>query len=108
MRGCGRSSRASSSPAAASCPTATASATGSPIGPRRSRSARPATTSSCGACHDVVTPRVVFLDIDGVLAPIREWDRYGDLDPGCIAVLNDIVAAAGGAVVISSPWRYGQ
>ena len=31
-----------------------------------------------------VTQRVVFLDIDGVLAPIRQWDRYGDLDPVCI------------------------
>ena len=33
-----------------------------------------------------MTRRVVFLDIDGVLAPIRQWDRYGDLDPaasGC-------------------------
>jgi len=27
-----------------------------------------------------VAGRVIFLDIDGVLAPIRRWDRYGDLD----------------------------
>ena len=39
-----------------------------------------------------MTRRVIFLDIDGVLAPIREWDRYGDLDPVCIQVLNEIVA----------------
>jgi hypothetical protein len=52
--------------------------------------------------------RVVFLDIDGVLAPIRRWDRYGDLDPGCIRVLNEIVAGAGADVVVSSTWRHGK
>ena len=51
---------------------------------------------------------MIFLDIDGVLAPIRQWDRYGDLDPACIAVLNDIVAEAGADVVVSSTWRYGK
>jgi hypothetical protein len=55
-----------------------------------------------------VTRRVIFLDIDGVLAPIRQWDRYGDLDPTCIRVLNDIVTAAGADVVVSSTWRYGR
>ena len=53
-----------------------------------------------------VTRRVVFLDIDGVLAPIRRWDRYGDLDPACIRVLNEIVARGGADVVVSSTWRY--
>jgi hypothetical protein len=52
--------------------------------------------------------RVVFLDIDGVLAPIRRWDRYGDLDPGCIRVLNEIVGGAGADVVVSSTWRHGK
>ena len=52
--------------------------------------------------------RVVFLDIDGVLAPIRRWDRYGDLDPACIQVLNDIVARGRADVVISSTWRHGK
>jgi len=52
--------------------------------------------------------RVVFLDIDGVLAPIRRWDRYGDLDPGCIRVLNEILAGAGADVVVSSTWRHGK
>jgi len=52
--------------------------------------------------------RVIFLDIDGVLAPIRRWDRYGDLDPDCVAVLNDIVARAGAEIVVSSTWRYGR
>jgi HAD domain in Swiss Army Knife RNA repair proteins len=52
--------------------------------------------------------RVIFLDVDGVLAPIRRWDRYGDLDPACIQVLNAIVAGAGAEVVVSSTWRYGK
>ena len=55
-----------------------------------------------------MTRRVIFLDIDGVLAPIRQWDRYGDLDPACIRVLNEIVARAGADVVVSSTWRYGK
>ena len=52
--------------------------------------------------------RVIFLDIDGVLAPIRRWDRYGDLSLNCIQVLNDIVAASGADVVVSSTWRHGK
>jgi len=55
-----------------------------------------------------VTHRVIFLDIDGVLAPIRRWDRYGDLNPACIQVLNEIVAGAGADVVVSSTWRHGK
>lgn len=55
-----------------------------------------------------VTRRVVFLDIDGVVAPIRRWDRYGDLEPACILVLNEIVAESGADVVVSSTWRYGK
>jgi hypothetical protein len=51
---------------------------------------------------------VIFLDIDGVLAPIRRWDRYGDLDPACIRVLNEIVARAGAVVVVSSTHRHGK
>ncbi len=52
--------------------------------------------------------RVIFLDIDGVLAPIRTWDRYGDLDPACIAILNQIVACSGAGVVVASTWRHGK
>ena len=52
--------------------------------------------------------RVIFLDFDGVLAPIRQWDRYGDLDPACVRVLNEIVARAEADVVVSSTWRYGK
>ena len=53
-------------------------------------------------------PRIIFLDIDGVLAPIRRWDRYGDLDRACIQVLNDIVASSGADIVVSSTWRHGK
>ncbi len=52
--------------------------------------------------------RVIFLDIDGVLAPIRRWDRYGDLELTCIQVLNEIVTQGGADVVVSSTWRYGK
>jgi len=52
--------------------------------------------------------RVIFLDIDGVLAPIRQWDRYGDLDRACIQVLNEIVVMGEADVVVSSTWRYGK
>ena len=55
-----------------------------------------------------MTRRVVFLDIDGVLAPIRRWDRYGDVEPACIQVLNEIVASARADVVVSSTWRHGK
>jgi hypothetical protein len=60
--------------------------------------------------HDTedMTQRVVFLDIDGVLAPIRRWDRYGDIEPACIEVLNEIVASARADVVVSSTWRHGK
>jgi hypothetical protein len=52
--------------------------------------------------------QVIFLDIDGVLAPIREFDRYGDLEPACVDVLNEIVEQSGAAVVVSSSLRYGK
>ncbi|MGH2361690.1 MAG: HAD domain-containing protein, partial [bacterium] len=61
-----------------------------------------------GVLVEEVTRRVIFLDIDGVLAPIRRWDRYGDLEPACIQVLNEIVARAGADVVVSSTWRHGK
>jgi Swiss Army Knife RNA repair-like protein len=55
-----------------------------------------------------MSARIVFLDIDGVLAPIRRWDRYGELDPACVEVLNQIVAGGGADVVVSSTWRHGK
>ena len=51
---------------------------------------------------------MIFLDFDGVVAPIIRWDRYGDLDPACVRVLNEIVAGGGADVVVSSTWRYGK
>ena len=55
-----------------------------------------------------MTRAVIFLDFDGVLAPIRTWDRYGDLEPACVDVLNAIVAQTGADVVVSSTWRHGK
>jgi HAD domain in Swiss Army Knife RNA repair proteins len=43
-----------------------------------------------------------------VLAPIRSWDRYGDLDSACIAVLNEIVTRGHAEVVVTSTLRYGK
>ena len=43
-----------------------------------------------------------------MLAPIRSWDRYGDLDPACIQVLNEVVARGQADVIVSSTWRYGK
>src|SRR2546428_11964601 len=60
------------------------------------------------ALRDAARVRVIFLDIDGVLAPIRSWDRYDDLDPACIQVLNEIVARGQADVVVSSTWRHGK
>ena len=51
---------------------------------------------------------MIFLDFDGVLAPIRRWDRYEDLDPACVQVLNEIVARCSADIVVSSTWRYGK
>jgi Swiss Army Knife RNA repair-like protein len=52
--------------------------------------------------------RVIFLDIDGVLAPIRRSDRYGDVEPACVQVLNQIVTGSGADVVVTSSLRYGK
>src|SRR5262245_48612937 len=59
-------------------------------------------------CYSFVTRRVIFLDIDGVLAPILRWDRYGDLDPACIQALNEIVAGGDADVVVTSTLRHGR
>src|SRR5262249_61615881 len=59
-------------------------------------------------CCSFVTRRVIFLDIDGVLAPILRWDRYGDLDQACIRLLNEIVAEGQADVVVASTWRHGK
>ena len=51
---------------------------------------------------------VIFLDIDGVLAPIPDPSRYGDMDPACVQVLNAIVEQSGAAIVVTSSMRYGK
>src|SRR5713101_2329269 len=83
---------------------------GCPACPKTSRSGSrgQGAPREAGVSFEDVTRRVIFLDIDGVLAPIRRWDRYGDLDPACIQVLNGIVARAEANVVVSSTWRYGK
>ena len=52
--------------------------------------------------------RIIFLDFDGVVAPIKRWDRYGDLDPACVQVLNEIVTQCPAEIVVSSTWRHGR
>ena len=54
---------------------------------RHARVPEAATVRTVGK-RSTATRRVIFLDIDGVLAPIRRWDCYGDLDSACIQVLN--------------------
>ena len=49
---------------------------------------------------------MIFLDFDGVIAPIRRWDRYGDVESPCVEVLNAIVEGGDADVVVSSTWRY--
>jgi hypothetical protein len=49
------------------------------------------------------TDAVLFLDIDGVLAP---FDGDGTLDTACVARLEALVRRAGATVVISSAWRH--
>jgi len=43
-----------------------------------------------------------------VLAPIRSWDRYGDLEPACVAVLNEIVTRGHAEAVVTSTLRHGR
>src|SRR5262249_13422345 len=82
-----------------------------PLAHRAQVHPRPASGRSARAPEvvvPIVTRRVIFLDFDGVLAPITRWDRYGDLDPSCVELLNEIVAAGDADVVVSSTWRYGK
>src|SRR3989442_8298844 len=55
-----------------------------------------------------VTRRGIFLDVDGVLAPIPPWDRYRDLDPACHPGLKHIAARGGGDLAVSSTSRDGK
>jgi len=54
--------------------------------------------------------KVIFLDIDGVMNGVASRLDHrrgfvGFLEPGNVAALNQIVAATGAVVVISSTWR---
>jgi hypothetical protein len=54
--------------------------------------------------------KVIFLDIDGVMngvasRPDHRRGFVGFLDPINVAALNQIVAATGAVVVVSSTWR---
>ena len=62
-----------------------------------------------------MTP-ILFLDIDGVLNSERFRSRWQTrheppyhlsepIDPGCVAVLNEVTSRAGAALVLSSAWR---
>jgi len=69
---------------------------------------RPTSVSAVDNPADPETSLVVFLDIDGVLAPVVERYRYGDFDRDCVQVLNEIVSVSGADVVVSSSLRFGK
>ena len=48
--------------------------------------------------------RIVFLDIDGVLHPLRKGKQHA-FDPECMKHLHHIVASTGASIVLSSSWR---
>ena len=56
--------------------------------------------------------RIIFLDIDGVLATNstygkgmnNKWNSYM-FDPKCVAVLNFILQETGAEIILSSDWR---
>jgi hypothetical protein len=53
--------------------------------------------------------KVIFLDIDGVLNSAAFFASgphgFGDIDPGAVARLQQLLARSGAEVVISSTWR---
>ncbi len=46
--------------------------------------------------------RLVFVDIDGVLAPFQSEAPFC---PACVTCLNEIVERTGASIVITSSWR---
>lgn len=55
--------------------------------------------------------KVIFLDIDGVIAPFpRSFapppERLAEIWPECVVNLNRIIAATKADIVLSSSWRY--
>jgi hypothetical protein len=55
----------------------------------------------------VISP-IIFLDVDGVVAPFVDRYQYGQVSPSCIQVLNEIVTRSGALIVVSSSLRYGK
>src|SRR6476660_2234107 len=54
---------------------------------------------------------VIFLDIDGPLAPFPRafnppTERLAEIWPECVVNLNKIIAATNADIVLSSSWRY--
>jgi hypothetical protein len=49
---------------------------------------------------------ILFLDIDGVLAPHREPGKDGGLDADMCLRLKHVLEATGCGIVLSSAWRY--
>lgn len=47
------------------------------------------------------TNKILFLDIDGVIAPFKSRG----LQPGCLEILKGIVKETGCRIVLSSTWR---
>jgi hypothetical protein len=57
--------------------------------------------------------KIIFLDIDGVIATSQCWGKGNDnkwgaymFDPKCVAVLNFILKETGAEIVLSSDWRF--
>lgn len=49
--------------------------------------------------------KIIFLDIDGVLATLATKYHHGD--PACVRRLNALTTASGASIVVSSTWRKG-
>lgn len=57
--------------------------------------------------------KIIFLDIDGVMATSQCWGRGNDnkwdaymFDPKCVAVLNSILIETGAEIILSSDWKH--
>ena len=56
--------------------------------------------------------KIIFLDIDGVIATSQCWGKGNDnkwdaymFDPKCVAVLNFILKETGAEIILSSDWK---